>query len=823
MNSEYNLDVHIYEKETGEQHKQEEIDVTLKRYMKYLEKIENYYRKNSKIMKFEIISKNPPTIRLKDNNNSNNMIWEISDHDPDDPNYFKWVKVIEHDDKNETLTLDKLPKTSMIKIKPNTNQIRKQQIAISKLRKHPQAHYKPIIKLFENYNEWKYEDDENVKKWYVLQDDSRDGVNEQREFVKKALNTPDFAILEGPPGSGKTTVLCELVHQLIAKKKRILFCASTHVAVDNLLEKLIKTEMGDIIPVRIGIDEKISEQVRQYNFKEFVNAKGKEIIGDLSSRAKSRSQKKMLEILKQGDNEMEEIIRDCTNLVCGTPIGVLQYPNIKNEISNDKFDVMILDEASKTTFQEFLVPALYAKRWIIVGDTKQLSPYTDSEELATNIDGVLEDKQIEEVYLDVFFASKDNTIVIVVDYSDDGIVEKYAKRCGAMNVEFYNLDKREHDGGKGIIIGISSRITKINLNGPCKIRNYEKITPINKTKNKKNKYPNKQNSNPNIKNWKKYDISNDENYVWSKHIAWRMVLHYHNTRKMVNEIKPLMPDFNTEEGEEFCNMLSDIKNIAMSSVMECIQYGDKEIIWEPESNQDKDIVWEPESNESENFIRWMPEDDFKDRHVLLKYQHRMHSQIASFSKTYIYDNKALLTSDSIDKRAWPYPEKNRCKWINIINNHNNNSEENESEVRQIISEIKKIDEFMSKHRNYNEKYTVAVLSFYNKQVTLIRKELRKIANDNNGWRYFKIKALNIELCTVDKYQGHETDIVFISFVKSRYSPFLDNPNRLNVAITRARHQCILVGNKKIIPNRKNVSDDSVLKKMIETIKEDIIV
>lgn len=38
------------------------------------------------------------------------------------------------------------------------------------------------------------------------------------------------------------------------------------------------------------------------------------------------------------------------------------------------FDYLIIDESSKTTFQEFLVPAMYAKKWIIVGDTDSLAP-----------------------------------------------------------------------------------------------------------------------------------------------------------------------------------------------------------------------------------------------------------------------------------------------------------------------------------------------------------------------------------------------------------------------------------------------------------------
>ena len=55
--------------------------------------------------------------------------------------------------------------------------------------------------------------------WRFLIDDTRAGCNQQRDFVEKALATPDFAFLWGPPGSGKTTAICELVAQLAAKGK----------------------------------------------------------------------------------------------------------------------------------------------------------------------------------------------------------------------------------------------------------------------------------------------------------------------------------------------------------------------------------------------------------------------------------------------------------------------------------------------------------------------------------------------------------------------------------------------------------------------------
>jgi AAA domain len=49
------------------------------------------------------------------------------------------------------------------------------------------------------------------------------------------------------------------------------------------------------------------------------------------------------------------------------------------------WDVLIVDEASKTLIQEFMVPALMAKRWIVVGDVRQLPPFADRADIVANL------------------------------------------------------------------------------------------------------------------------------------------------------------------------------------------------------------------------------------------------------------------------------------------------------------------------------------------------------------------------------------------------------------------------------------------------------
>src|SRR5690606_5328836 len=84
-------------------------------------------------------------------------------------------------------------------------------------------------------------------------------------------------------------------------------------------------------------------------------------------------------------------------------------------------------------------------------------------------------------------------------------------------------------------------------------------------------------------------------------------------------------------------------------------------------------------------------------------------------------------------------------------------------------------------------------TFYNGQAKLIRDMLRKYTGNKNSNSNFKLGEVEILLYTVDKFQGREADITFLSMVQTNRDGFMDNPNRLNVAITRARFQLVILG------------------------------
>eukprot|EP00045_Choanoeca_perplexa_P017417 m.253200 g.253200 ORF g.253200 m.253200 type:complete len:2413 (-) comp17532_c1_seq2:1245-8483(-) len=80
---------------------------------------------------------------------------------------------------------------------------------------------------------------------------------------------------------------------------------------------------------------------------------------------------------------------------------------------------------------------------------------------------------------------------------------------------------------------------------------------------------------------------------------------------------------------------------------------------------------------------------------------------------------------------------------------------------------------------------IAVITPYADQVVIIKAELR---------RQFGNTVLDhVSVNTVDAYQGQERDIVIFSCVRTNAMGFLNDPRRLNVALTRAKLMLIMVG------------------------------
>ena len=731
---------------------------------------------------------------------------DMSHQDKSDP-----IKIMDKNEKEETLLLERRPDTPQLLVMYNTYQTSVQINAVASLAHRPIAEHIGLLRLIDGYLAWPDAHEEEVGEWFILKKDL-DGASEQRQFVKKALGTPDFAFLEGPPGSGKTTVLAELVMQLATRGKRVLFCASTHVAVDNLLERIVGMDGGmpvDLIPLRIGMMGNLSEKTRPFQYDQYLQTIRNGIDSHLSGiKRPSRSQKTLLELVRQHDDTIGRIARDCANLVCGTTMGILQYPGIKDDTC--RFDYMIIDEASKTTLQEFLVTAVHADRWIVVGDVNQLSPYTDDGEIAMQVDSCIENGNVKDACVDAFMANRHGKSIVVVT-RDEEVKRAYKRQCEKLGtgVRDASMSKTADSSVRQrVLVGSPESILKIPPpKNKCVIRGREQLnSALQELKRRKlrrgGSAPGSRQAKSALQElkrrklaakWAACDPRNQED-SWSVQVGWRIRARFptgmedKNAERIKKDIQALMPD--EDLGcSDISEKMGDIRAIALPSIMECVRDGAGK-------------------------IKGIPKDDLSDRHVLLAWQYRMHPEIASFSHKHVYGGDAMNTPDFMEsKRDWNYDKYgHRAVWIDVRGRvgDDDGSYSNECEAERIAEEVKAFCSYARANPKPDGiPWTVAVLSFYGGQIPVLQRRMSRLGGKGTG-HHFKISSglaeIHVDVHTVDRFQGHEADVVFLSIVRNRPTIFLNHINRINVAVTRARYQFVIVGNRDAMGKESPLRD-----------------
>jgi hypothetical protein len=97
-----------------------------------------------------------------------------------------------------------------------------------------------------------------------------EGLNpSQRTAVLNGLSAEHWAVVHGPPGTGKTTTLVELVVQAVARGDKVLACAPSNMGVDNLVEKLVAR---GVRTVRLGHPARVMEALREHTLDYLLEA-----------------------------------------------------------------------------------------------------------------------------------------------------------------------------------------------------------------------------------------------------------------------------------------------------------------------------------------------------------------------------------------------------------------------------------------------------------------------------------------------------------------------------------------------------------------------
>jgi superfamily I DNA and/or RNA helicase len=218
----------------------------------------------------------------------------------------------------------------------------------------------------------------------------------QQDAVRFALSADDVGIIHGPPGTGKTTTLAEVIYQAVQRGDRVLASAPSNTAVDNLLERLVSL-MPSVI--RVGHPARVFEALRGHTLDELVdNDPSTDVIRDMRREVQDliraagkdfrgrdghRRRRELFAQAGQLRGQIRALERSVIQSVIDSADVVCTTTTIDDDLLGDRqFDLVVIDEACQCTLPSVWQAVLRADRLILAGDHCQLPPTVLSEEAA---------------------------------------------------------------------------------------------------------------------------------------------------------------------------------------------------------------------------------------------------------------------------------------------------------------------------------------------------------------------------------------------------------------------------------------------------------
>ena len=582
----------------------------------------------------------------------------------------------------------------------------------------------------------------------------------QKKAVLKGINAPDLCVLQGPPGTGKTTVISELIWQHIKRDQNacLLLTSETNVAVDNALEKLMNEKavnpsmarfLSLIKPLRFGKANKFEEEGKRYSIE-----------------------------------RIEKWIDDGADI----------EDDYEEEILDE--DPTIADEEATVDVNDNIV-----QHWMnrIASRCKSNDPrYAQVlKDWTTNL--AMPDKETKILFRDLYYKHVNVVGSTCSSTGSPGFLLEYLRTFKNLKPEDFSY--------------VRSTLHRWKKNRPGE-------TSINQLAE---------------------TFGCDEDLSYSE---------------AIEEIKEACTiKFDAVIMDEASKATPPELLMPLCFGQKCIVIGDhrqlapmlneksfKEALLELGTNKAKALAEEIDRDfvDTSQFRRMILNKKISPTiKATFNLQYRMHPAINDVIKQfYMADEsgglKCGLDPNHVDSPDLGNPQSRyhgfRSKgfitpdthtiWVNVETPEDSegSSTINAGEIDAInvilekLSRAEGFKEYMNHWDTLKEEYKrneekeIGVISFYGRQVGRIKRDVRPRAKE---------MGLRLKVNTVDKFQGMERDIVIVSTVRSNVAVngtgvkentkvgFADSPERLNVALSRARRLLIVVGNRKFFSNIKD--------------------
>ncbi len=584
-----------------------------------------------------------------------------------------------------------------------------------------------------------------------------DPTKNQKKAIEIALNTPDIAIIQGPPGTGKTTVInaiCERLFEEYPKDKnikgQILLCAQGHDATNNVRERI---KVGGLPTFKFGYrntEEQYKQNERLYEqLREFAETLIESVRKKLQNLGDYENIEKIL--------DLEEALRRYYS----SPISELEF--LKEIEKNASF----LDSSMRE-------------------ELSQLKARQQKQEMPANLSVIHALRTTQE------------------GFEDDGVI----RNCDLLESQFKE-DLTQED--RELLESSEPNLEKLQ---ELKIRLLEKNTPKRKYEIPK---PNEEvvslandlleilsSQSPNDKKirvlleylsvlernpWDLESLLKDYNFVFSSTIG------QHD--KALKE-KDYFDSVIVDEAAK-ANPLELLMVMALAKERIILVGDDRQLphylddeIGKKLEDESQDVQDEIEKALKDSMFKKLKERaqklkelDGKERFITLNKQYRMHPLLGQLVSGVFYEpHNEGSESPSLEEKLFKHNllDNKPLAWIDVKNPKEKRNADG-SYYRE--SEIAAIKECLDLFMKDEPDFTFGVITFFSEQKRLLEQALKGYAN--------------LEIGTVDSFQGKEFDVVFLSSVRTHYTEgfgFLKDSLRLCVALSRQKRALIVAGDRE---------------------------
>ncbi len=586
-----------------------------------------------------------------------------------------------------------------------------------------------------------------------------DPTDNQKKAIKIALNTPDIAIIQGPPGTGKTTVIntiCERLFEEYPKDKnikgQILLCAQGHDATNNARERI---KVGGLPTFKFGY----RNTEEQYKQNERLYEQLREFAEILIESVREKLQ-------KLGDYENTEKILDLEEA-------------LRRYLSSPISELEFLKEIEKNAI--FFNPSMRER-------LSQLKVRWQKQEMPANLS-----------IIHALCATQEG-------FEDDGVMRNYDLLESQFEKNLTQEDRELLKSPKPNLEKLQElKIRLLEKNAPK--RKYEIPKPNEKVVSLANDLLEILSSqSPNDKKirvlleylsvlernpWDLESLLKDYNFVFSSTIG------QHD--KALKEKETSYFDSVIVDEAAKANPLELLMVMALAKERIILVGDDRQLphylddeIGKKLEDESQDVKDEIEKALKDSMFKKLKERaqklkelDGKERFITLNKQYRMHPLLGQLVSGVFYEphNEGFESPLKEEHFKHNLLDNKPLAWIDVKDPKKEERNADGSYYRE--SEIAAIKEYLDLFMKDEPNFTFGVITFFSEQKRRLEQALKGYAN--------------LEIGTVDSFQGKEFDVVFLSSVRTHYTEgfgFLKDSPRLCVALSRQKRALIVVGDRE---------------------------